>query len=100
MLWVLDSSGEIRPWSFPPQGPGESRELPAFGECVGIRALDASGDVVVTGDVEGKLRVGRLTGGEPHLLVGHWKEARSASYAFWIVRRSTRTLSHDHQNRS
>jgi len=50
---------------------GESRELPAYGSCVRQWALDGSGEVVVTGDVEGVVRVGKISGGEPHLLVGH-----------------------------
>jgi WD40 repeat protein len=33
--------------------------------------LDPSGTVAATGDREGIVRVGRLSGGEPHLLVGH-----------------------------
>ena len=47
-----------------------SRELPAFGSCVQAFALDASGRLLVTGDSDG-IRVGRLSGGEPHLLAGH-----------------------------
>jgi len=51
---------------------GESRALPAFGEpLVTAIALDPSGSVAATGDREGIVRVGRLSGGEPHLLVGH-----------------------------
>jgi WD40 repeat protein len=34
-------------------------------------AVDASGEVLVTGDNQGTVRVGRLAGGEPHLLLGH-----------------------------
>ena len=47
------------------------RELPAFGN--GIQSVDAdpSGRVVVTADRDGIVRVGRLTSGEPHVLVGH-----------------------------
>jgi WD40 repeat protein len=48
-----------------------SRELPAFGSCVGGFDLDPSGRVLVTGDSAGVIRVGLLSGGEPHLLVGH-----------------------------
>jgi WD40 repeat protein len=51
---------------------GGSRALPAFGEPLGSAiALDPSGTVAATGDREGIVRVGRLSGGEPHLLVGH-----------------------------
>ena len=34
-------------------------------------ALDPSGRVIVTGDVDGVVRVGPVTGEEPHLLLGH-----------------------------
>jgi WD40 repeat protein len=51
---------------------GATRELPAFGDPVRQAiALDASGTVAASGDREGILRVGRLSGGEPHLLLGH-----------------------------
>jgi WD40 repeat protein len=51
---------------------GGSRALPAYGEPLGSAiALDPSGSVAATGDREGIVRVGRLAGGEPHLLVGH-----------------------------
>jgi WD40 repeat protein len=52
-----------------------SRELTEFGECSawsahGI-ALDASGTVAAIGSKDGIVRVGRLDGKEPHLLIGH-----------------------------
>jgi len=51
---------------------GASRDLPAFGDPVAQAiALDPSGTLAATGDREGIVRVGRLSGGEPHLLMGH-----------------------------
>jgi WD40 repeat protein len=53
---------------------GTLRELPAtFGEgaCIECLAIDASGRVVAVGSVDGIVRVGRLDGGEPHILAGH-----------------------------
>jgi WD40 repeat protein len=50
---------------------GTVEELPSFGDCVVQIALDPEGTVAVTGDQDGIIRVGRLTAGEPHLLVGH-----------------------------
>jgi WD40 repeat protein len=55
---------------------GGTRTLPAVGDgCSAFRrakiALDTSGTVAVSGDREGIVRVGRVSGGEPHLLVGH-----------------------------
>ena len=38
-------------------------------------ALDATGERIVTSDSNGVLRVGRTTGGEPHLLLGHSGQA-------------------------
>jgi WD40 repeat protein len=49
----------------------EHRELPEFGTCVRALALDPSGLVAATGDVDGAIRVGRLSGDAPHLLYGH-----------------------------
>jgi DNA-binding winged helix-turn-helix (wHTH) protein/WD40 repeat protein len=50
---------------------GTVEELPSFGDCVRVIALDPGGEVAVTGDNDGVIRVGRITGGEPHLLMGH-----------------------------
>jgi WD40 repeat protein len=50
---------------------GEHRALPEFGTCVTGQALDLSGRVAATGDSDGVVRVGLLSGGEPHLLMGH-----------------------------
>jgi WD40 repeat protein len=53
-----------------------SEKISDFGECGLWRsprsfALDPSGTVAANGDIEGVVRVGRLTGGESHLLLGH-----------------------------
>jgi len=50
---------------------GTVEALPSFGDCVRAIALDPGGTVAVTGDNDGIIRVGRIAGGEPHLLVGH-----------------------------
>jgi WD40 repeat protein len=50
---------------------GEHRPLPEFGTCVTRQALDPSGRVAATGDNDGAVRVGSLSGGAPHLLLGH-----------------------------
>src|SRR5262249_41532944 len=34
-------------------------------------AFDSSGEKMVTGDIDGFIRVGPITGGTPHLLIGH-----------------------------
>jgi DNA-binding winged helix-turn-helix (wHTH) protein/WD40 repeat protein len=50
---------------------GTTEALPSFGDCVRVVALDPTGTVAVTGDADGVVRVGRIAGGEPHLLAGH-----------------------------
>ena len=44
---------------------------PASGECAQAIDRSADGSVAVVGDRNGTIRVGRLDGGAPHLLVGH-----------------------------
>jgi WD40 repeat protein len=50
---------------------GVSRPLSGFGKCVANIALDSSGRIVATGDLQGAIRVGRIDGSPPHVLVGH-----------------------------
>ena len=54
-------------------GTGKAEPLPAFGDCVwfGGFALGSDGQVVAAGGTDGSVRVGHLSGGEPHLLLGH-----------------------------
>jgi WD40 repeat protein len=47
-----------------------SKEVPRWLGAIGFN-LDASGRILVTGGDDGIIRVGRLSAGEPHLLVGH-----------------------------
>ena len=50
---------------------GARREVPSHGDlCIDL-ALDPSGQILVTGDERGVVRVGRVDGSEPHLLLGH-----------------------------
>ena len=50
---------------------GTSRALESHGRSVMEAAFDPTGTFAVTGDDGGVIRVGRLTGEEPHLLFGH-----------------------------
>ena len=54
---------------------GESREIGSHGGRFDPEgapfALDPSGEILVTGDPDGVVRVGPVTGEEPHLLYGH-----------------------------
>ena len=49
----------------------ESREITSHGNRLSTMALDATGTILVTGGFDGMVRVGPITGEEPHLLVGH-----------------------------
>jgi WD40 repeat protein len=50
---------------------GGVREITSHGARVSSVALDRSGGVLLTGDADGVVRVGPLSGEEPHLLYGH-----------------------------
>jgi WD40 repeat protein len=54
---------------------GRAREVSQFGQCGSwgfeAVALDPSGAVAATGSLDGVVRVGRLSGGPIHVLVGH-----------------------------
>jgi WD40 repeat protein len=50
---------------------GSSRPLPSLGTCGVTFAVDPTGTVIATGAADGIVRVGRLSGEQPHLLVGH-----------------------------
>jgi WD40 repeat protein len=49
----------------------ELRDLETHGGEVMVRAWDPSGGRVITGSRDGIVRVGAVTGEEPHLLIGH-----------------------------
>ncbi len=55
---------------------GHSRELESHGN-VGPVAFDPTGSVAISGDTQGVIRVGSMTGDEPHLLLGHKKNLHS-----------------------
>jgi len=58
-LWVFDLDS------------GQTREITSHGNRLCGVALDSSGTVLVTGDLDGVVRVGALDGAAPHLLFGH-----------------------------
>jgi len=47
------------------------RRVATHGDAVSAVAMDATGERIATGDSSGAVRVGRTTGEEPHLLLGH-----------------------------
>jgi WD40 repeat protein len=54
-----------------------SQPLEGFGECGVSVALDPTGTVAAIADREGVVRVWRVPGGEPHLLLGHERLVKS-----------------------
>jgi WD40 repeat protein len=59
---------------------GASRDIISHGGRVMSFALDATGTTLVTGDADGLVRVGPLSGeGEPHLLYGHSRAVTSVA---------------------
>jgi WD40 repeat protein len=50
---------------------GTAKRLDGFDDDVTSVALDPEGTFAVTGENDGEVRVGPVTGGEPHLLLGH-----------------------------
>jgi len=50
---------------------GIASRLDGFGSAGGLPVLDTTGTLVVNGNGEGGIMVGRLDGSEPHLLLGH-----------------------------
>jgi WD40 repeat protein len=55
------------------------REIASHGNRITAAAFDPSGKIVVTGDRDGVVRVGPVTGEEPHLLFGHTLEVSSVA---------------------
>ena len=53
---------------------GEITDLLTHGSRVRAIALARDGSIVVTGDADGVVRVGHVSGEEPHLLIGHEKQ--------------------------
>ena len=50
---------------------GTTSTLESHGDVVWAVALDPTGVTIVTGDKDGAIRVGPVTGEEPHVLLGH-----------------------------
>jgi WD40 repeat protein len=67
----FELSGSCHPVELHDLATGEHRPLLEFGNCVTRQALDPSGRVAATGDRDGVLRVGRVSGAAPHVFLGH-----------------------------
>jgi WD40 repeat protein len=65
-------SSRERPAASPPDGPARPlQRITTHGARLTVAALSPSGRTIVTGDLDGVVRVGPATGEEPHLLLGH-----------------------------
>jgi WD40 repeat protein len=68
---------------------GGRRTITTHGKnLVRVIATDPLGQLVVTGDAQGVVRVGRATGEEPHLLLGHDSPVRALAVSpdgRWVV---------------
>jgi WD40 repeat protein len=67
---------------------GTVHALPSHGSSVTAIAIDPTGTLVASGSSDGTIRVGRLSGEEPHILIG--PEGQISSLAFspdgrWLV---------------
>jgi WD40 repeat protein len=50
---------------------GSSQAITSHGQWLSSLTLDPTGKLIVTGGMDGIVRVGPMTGEEPHLLLGH-----------------------------
>jgi WD40 repeat protein len=58
---------------------GASRDITSHGNRVSAVALDPTGTILVTGDLDGVVKVGPINGQVPHLLFGHTLEISSVA---------------------
>lgn len=90
-LFGVDGSAEIAHPRLAPSGPGtllarlhieggEPLYLTPFGSPNRV-AVDASGTLLATGSVDGIVRIGSASGGEPHLFFGHKGSVDSIAFS-------------------
>jgi WD40 repeat protein len=70
-LDTAERTGQIATLSTFDIRSGTTRVITSHGNTMYSFALDASGTTLVTGTLDGAVRVGLLSGEEPHLLYGH-----------------------------
>ena len=72
---LLACSGSLDARTCPPVlvevDGGRVTPLEAYGPFAFSAAFDPSSALIATSDLEGTVRLGRISGGEPHLLLGH-----------------------------
>jgi WD40 repeat protein len=69
--WASDRRPGLEQIELVELASGRTRTLGGFGDDVESADLDPTGTVLATGHRDGTVRVGRLDGGEAHLLPGH-----------------------------
>jgi WD40 repeat protein len=79
LLVERDETRKTSALSFHDLRAGVSRELTSHGNAVYSVALDPKGEIAVTGDWDGVVRVGGVDDEEPHLLYGHDLEVTSVA---------------------
>jgi WD40 repeat protein len=60
---------------------GAAQSLPAHGTDVTAVALDPGDALVATGSADGTIRIGRVSGEEPHVLLGHEGPVNSVAFS-------------------
>jgi WD40 repeat protein len=74
------SDGTRRALHFVDLETGAETPLESHGDRVSSAALDAAGKIVATGDLDGIVRVGPVTGEEAHMLLGHSGAVRNVAF--------------------
>lgn len=75
----VNGAAQVSTFSFYDLEAGTSREIASHGNRISVVALDPTGTITVTGGFDGVVRVGPVTGEEPHLLYGHTLEVSSVA---------------------
>lgn len=60
---------------------GTTAPLPSHGTHPNAVALDASDSLVATSSTDGTIRIGPVTGAEPHLLLGHEGDVKAVAFS-------------------
>jgi serine/threonine protein kinase/WD40 repeat protein len=79
LLMEVDPPSKTSNVSFHDLRTGVSRELTSHGNAVRSVALDPKGEIAVTGGFDGVVRVGPVSGEQPHLLYGHIQAVTSVA---------------------
>jgi WD40 repeat protein len=68
LWWISETASELRLIDLTDDA---AREITSHGRSLTASTLEESGEMIVTGDADGVIRVSRVADGEPHLLIGH-----------------------------